>query len=508
MPIWATHSSLSRSTAVQLGGTFTTTALHAFGTSQTFTFMGDWGVGAHTVTVNFLNDAYAGTPATDRNLYVNGISYDGTNTNQSAAIIGFVPNNFAVTDTTTPSRPIINIDGNLSDWVASERIDYNDVPGYSFYGALQNGYFDFALSGAVSIGAGTSVWLNTDLNATTGYELWGWAAGAEYNLTINSDGSASLYTGAAGQTLVLGNIQLAYSTDHRTIEFAIPVYTLGNPGAIDTLYEINGGAQFGPTNYSAQPYLLDPAAPAAPTAPDLTAASDSGVSNADNITSVTTPTFTGTAEAGSTVTLFDGATRIGTAAPRPGRGRSPPRPWPTEPTASPPRRRTRLVTSAPHREPCRHHRYLQLQRAFSAGPTGGLGQWCVEHGQHHQRDQANLHRHGRGRQHGDAVRRHDAVGTGLPRAGKWSITTTSALAAGTRSITAKAADTAATSAPPRPRCRSPSTPQPQPPDEPGPGDGVGHRHSSTDNITSVTTPTFTGTAEAGSTVTLFKTARQ
>ena len=27
---------------VQLGGTFTTTALHAFGTSQTFTFMGEW----------------------------------------------------------------------------------------------------------------------------------------------------------------------------------------------------------------------------------------------------------------------------------------------------------------------------------------------------------------------------------------------------------------------------------------------------------------------------------
>ena len=36
------------------------------------------------------------------------------------------------------------------------------------------------------------------------------------------------------------------------------------------------------------------------------------MSSTDNITSVTTPTFTGTAEAGSTVTLFDGATVIGT----------------------------------------------------------------------------------------------------------------------------------------------------------------------------------------------------
>ena len=85
---------------VQLGGTFTTTALHAFGTSQTFTFMGDWGVGAHTVTVNFLNDAYGGTPATDRNLYVNGISYDGTASGQTAALMSTGPKSFSVTDTT------------------------------------------------------------------------------------------------------------------------------------------------------------------------------------------------------------------------------------------------------------------------------------------------------------------------------------------------------------------------------------------------------------------------
>lgn len=50
-----------------------------------------------------------------------------------------------------------------------------------------------------------------------------------------------------------------------------------------------------------------------PGAPDLAAASDSGVSNTDNITSDTTPTFTGTAEAGATVKLYDtdGTTEIG-----------------------------------------------------------------------------------------------------------------------------------------------------------------------------------------------------
>ena len=53
---------------------------------------------------------------------------------------------------------------------------------------------------------------------------------------------------------------------------------------------------------------IDTVAPAAPSAPSLTAASDSGASSSDRVTNVTTPTFTGTAEDGSTVTLYDGAT--------------------------------------------------------------------------------------------------------------------------------------------------------------------------------------------------------
>jgi hypothetical protein len=58
---------------------------------------------------------------------------------------------------------------------------------------------------------------------------------------------------------------------------------------------------------------VDTVAPvAAPSAPDLVAGSDSGSSNSDNITNDTTPTLTGTATAGSTVQLFDGVTSLGT----------------------------------------------------------------------------------------------------------------------------------------------------------------------------------------------------
>jgi hypothetical protein len=55
----------------------------------------------------------------------------------------------------------------------------------------------------------------------------------------------------------------------------------------------------------------DTTPPAAPSTPDLSAASDTGVSSTDNITKDTTPTFAGTAEAGSTVKIFDGVTQVG-----------------------------------------------------------------------------------------------------------------------------------------------------------------------------------------------------
>jgi len=60
---------------------------------------------------------------------------------------------------------------------------------------------------------------------------------------------------------------------------------------------------------------IDTLAPTAPSTPVLSAASDSGILNSDKITNVTTPVITGTAEAGSTVTLYDtdGTTVLGTA---------------------------------------------------------------------------------------------------------------------------------------------------------------------------------------------------
>lgn len=65
---------------VQVGGvqTIDSAALHGAGLSQNFDIAGNFAAGGHTVTIDFLNDAWGGTTTTDRNLYVTGTSINGT----------------------------------------------------------------------------------------------------------------------------------------------------------------------------------------------------------------------------------------------------------------------------------------------------------------------------------------------------------------------------------------------------------------------------------------------
>ena len=62
----------------QLGGAQSVTALHSQNSAENFTFTGQFGAGPHDLAVTFLNDAWGGTPSTDRNLYVDGVELDGT----------------------------------------------------------------------------------------------------------------------------------------------------------------------------------------------------------------------------------------------------------------------------------------------------------------------------------------------------------------------------------------------------------------------------------------------
>ncbi len=81
------------------GGILTATTAHASGGSDTIKVLGNWARGPHTVTVDFLNDAWGGTPDTDRNLYVDSATYDGaTVSGAAAALTSSGPQTFSVTD--------------------------------------------------------------------------------------------------------------------------------------------------------------------------------------------------------------------------------------------------------------------------------------------------------------------------------------------------------------------------------------------------------------------------
>jgi|GEM_PF-321785 len=181
--------------------------------------------------------------------------------------------------------------------------------------------------------------------------------------------------------------------------------TFNVPNKPDGTYTVSASDGTGSTSGTATTsFTVDNTAPAAPSAPALASASDSGVKG-DNITNVTTPTFTGTAEAGSTVRILANGNQ---------------------------------------------------------------------------------------------------VGSGTATGGNYSITT-SALAAGTITITATATDAAGnTSAASSSVTLVIDTTAPAAPSTPDLDAASDSGSSNTDNITNVTMPTFTGTAEANATVGLFR----
>ena len=102
---------------VQIGGTFTASALHGSGQFDTLTLKGDWAAGAHTVEVNFLNDAWGGTSDADRNLYVESATYAGTAVSGATLGLGRTGvQSFSFTEQAPPSfLPVTPTAGTGSD---------------------------------------------------------------------------------------------------------------------------------------------------------------------------------------------------------------------------------------------------------------------------------------------------------------------------------------------------------------------------------------------------------
>lgn len=109
----------------QIGGTLTAAASHALGHTQEVHVKGTFGPGAHTVRMTFLNDAWGGTAATDRNLYLDGLSYNGTDAKQAAALLGngsrdfSIPASAPLTATAETSRAAASVTPTQQDTVSS-----------------------------------------------------------------------------------------------------------------------------------------------------------------------------------------------------------------------------------------------------------------------------------------------------------------------------------------------------------------------------------------------------
>jgi Ca2+-binding RTX toxin-like protein len=161
----------------------------------------------------------------------------------------------------------VTLDGNLGEWTAADRLDTaaSGAAGYALYGKFTGDAYVFAISSAVAIGANSTIWLNSDQNKATGFKIWGWAGGAEYNIDFDAAGLPKLYSGDAGQTLVSGTLDYGVSADGKMVEVAVPVSMLaGAPQAIDVLADVNEQTYL-PNDYDI--YTLTVAAPETGPAP-------------------------------------------------------------------------------------------------------------------------------------------------------------------------------------------------------------------------------------------------
>jgi hypothetical protein len=259
-------------------------------------------------------------------------------------------------------------------------------------------------------------------------------------------------------------------------------------------------------------YTLDHTAPGTPAAPDITAGTDTGSSNTDNITSNTTPTFTGTAEANSTVTLYDsnGSTVLGTTTAD-GSGA-----WTITTSALSEGGHTltaKAIDAAGNTSAASSGLTVTIDTTAPLAPSAPDLSAATDTG---SANTDNLTKNttptitGTAEAH-STVTLYDTDGstvlgtTTADASGNWAITS-SALAASSHTLTTKVTDAAGnTSVASSGLTVTIDTSAPSAPSAPDLSAATDTGSSSTDNITRNTTPTITGTAEAHSTVTLYDT---
>ena len=443
-------------------------------------------------------------------------------------------------DTTAPAAPSAPDMLAFSDSGASDTDNITNATLPVFSGIGENGATVTLLDGGTTIGTGTvtdGTWsitattpLNEGQNTITAEQtdVAGNTSNASSPLSVTLDTIAPVVTahlasdtGASGSDSNTNDDALSGTGDVNTVV----ILTEGATTLGTTTADSTGAWTFTPTSLAdgthtitasetdvagntgsvSVAFTLDTAAPAAPSAPVLAPQSDSGASSTDNITSDTQPVFGGTGEEGATVTLLDGATMIGTGTVSAGT-------WSITAT-------TALIEG---------NNTITAEQTDVAGNTSGASAPLIvnldtmapappstpvlapgsDSGASSTDDITNspfATFTGTG-EDGATVTLVDSgttIGTGIVSAGTWSITATTPLAEDSNSITATQTDVAGNiSVASAPLSVTLDTIAPAAPGTPVLAPSSDSGASSTDDITNVGRPIFTGTGEEGATVTL------
>lgn len=208
-----------RMDGTQVGGTQVASASHASGDSNIFNLTGTWGQSAaHDIQIQFLNDTYAGTPSTDRNLYVNSIAYDGTTyAGTTAAMMSPGNRDFTVGGSTASmAAPADSVtlhlaeDAYLGNAQFSLLIDGKTVSTPQDVATLHSSgqWKDVTFAG--NFGAGSHT-----IGVAFGNDAWGGSATTDRNLYVNGiDANGTHYGSAVTALMSNGTAQFTITTAH------------------------------------------------------------------------------------------------------------------------------------------------------------------------------------------------------------------------------------------------------------------------------------------------------
>jgi hypothetical protein len=204
---------------IRVGGVRTASALHASGDSNIFFLTGHWSTGTtHQVQIQFINDAYGGTMATDRNLYVNSIIFDGvTESGTTAAMNSNGTDSFTIGGATKAgSAPADMLTLKLSEdaWNGNAQfslfIDGKQISTPQEVVASHSAAAWEAISFTANLGAGFHTIAVAYVN-----DAWGGTANTDRNLYVNGIDVNGQHFGTGVTTLMsAGTATFNITTSH------------------------------------------------------------------------------------------------------------------------------------------------------------------------------------------------------------------------------------------------------------------------------------------------------